>query len=621
MGRIFATGAAVATGLLLAHPAVIAATPGPYRWASTGGGWRAMVADMGFANLFHQAGLIGGQQQQDGAAFSAISVTSGACWFGTQFFYSQNFYSKTVEGTADDLKDFVVEWMGTYLNYTETAGILDGIDDPTLEFLGPFDDIDVIKELLSVLKLLEATQGDWAGFIADMLAMASTLSYDDPGFATRKANSANRIDALKEVDLIAQTTLTPQSRNRTLESLVNLGPNDSDQVYAVVLPVTYSVGSASLDPEGAGFVIGGGEGTLPLNTYVGQAEKDFSYKDYKGYYLYPGTGGSILTGNILKARKPKKKKMMMAMKPKKAMMTMKPKMTATSKKVGNMGKRYIRGLRGFKGKKRAGTAASLLRPPFGGDPTTAQIAAISSAAAGGFSPLIPSTFAQITSWIRSEFVPDFLVGAFDDAVTELYQTRELDGFAVCSQYPEPCGENDATFIDGGYTDNPAFVMNIAQYQEGGGSPDETIKIVLTNTNEGKFDPNPEILPYFSTKNNSGVEPGQYIWGQFVSVMSQQIFDRRMNTTGLLALEEFTDDGSTVSTVTLTGLKTVDNPMYGVKAGYTVDLLIINTNTDVTTYLVGSELIKFYTPILANLAAGDIASNGVLLQRVKDFFVI
>ena len=30
----------------------------PLLWASTGGGWRAMFAGMGYANVFHQAGLL-----------------------------------------------------------------------------------------------------------------------------------------------------------------------------------------------------------------------------------------------------------------------------------------------------------------------------------------------------------------------------------------------------------------------------------------------------------------------------------------------------------------------------------------------------------------------------------
>lgn len=39
-----------------------------FRWASTGGGWRAMFACIGYANVFQQAGLF----TEDSSLFSAI---------------------------------------------------------------------------------------------------------------------------------------------------------------------------------------------------------------------------------------------------------------------------------------------------------------------------------------------------------------------------------------------------------------------------------------------------------------------------------------------------------------------------------------------------------------------
>lgn len=260
---------------------------------------------------------------------------------------------------------------------------------------------------------------------------------------------------------------------------------------------------------------------------------------------------------------------------------------------------------------------------FGGNPTTAQIASISSAAAGGASPLIPATYAQLASWIRGSQIPegdfgDALRVAFDIAVGVNFLATVLDGLAVCSQFPDPCGENDSLFIDGGYVDNPSLVMNIAQYQRAGGSPDKPVKIVLTNTNEGKFDPTPELLPYFSNDENRNVEPGGFIWGDFLSQMSQQIFDLPMTTQRLLDLEKPAFGEGTFSTVELKGLQTVNNPAYGVEAGFTVDLLIINTNAAISTLIVGSLQIKRYTPVLAKMAK-DLASQPTLLGRVKAFF--
>ena len=42
-----------------------------FRWSSTGGGWRSMIACAGFANVFHRAGLL----TEDASLFSAIVST------------------------------------------------------------------------------------------------------------------------------------------------------------------------------------------------------------------------------------------------------------------------------------------------------------------------------------------------------------------------------------------------------------------------------------------------------------------------------------------------------------------------------------------------------------------
>ena len=92
------------------------------RWASTGGGWRSQFACVGFANLFAQSGLFaqdGGEQSSSSSAFSAISTTSGASWFSTQLFYSNQFYRRVVHAQdGQELYDFVVQWMDAYLEAT-----------------------------------------------------------------------------------------------------------------------------------------------------------------------------------------------------------------------------------------------------------------------------------------------------------------------------------------------------------------------------------------------------------------------------------------------------------------------------------------------------------------------
>ena len=91
------------------------------RWASTGGGWRSQFACVGFANLFAQSGLFAqdGGETSSSSAFSAISTTSGASWFSTQLFYSNQFYRRVVHARdGQELYDFVVQWMDAYLDAT-----------------------------------------------------------------------------------------------------------------------------------------------------------------------------------------------------------------------------------------------------------------------------------------------------------------------------------------------------------------------------------------------------------------------------------------------------------------------------------------------------------------------
>jgi hypothetical protein len=54
--------------LSLVYFAAAAESDTLFRWSSTGGGWRALFACAGFANIFQQAGLL----TEDASLFSAI---------------------------------------------------------------------------------------------------------------------------------------------------------------------------------------------------------------------------------------------------------------------------------------------------------------------------------------------------------------------------------------------------------------------------------------------------------------------------------------------------------------------------------------------------------------------
>jgi len=135
-------------------------TPSPtLRWASTGGGWRSQMACIGFANLFSKLDII--------SKFSAISTTSGASWFSTQLFYSQQFYDRVVNAEdSQSLHDFVVQWMVAYkqmlvdnINTSRniTAAYAEEVCDP--RDLGDGIGVQIISDLCQTLVYFD---GDWA---------------------------------------------------------------------------------------------------------------------------------------------------------------------------------------------------------------------------------------------------------------------------------------------------------------------------------------------------------------------------------------------------------------------------------------------------------------------------
>ena len=117
------------------------------------------MACIGFANLFSKLDII--------SKFSAISTTSGASWFSTQLFYSQQFYDRVVNvEDSDALHDFVVEWMVAYKQM-----LVDNINTSrniTAEYakevcsardLGDGVGVQIISDLCQTLVYFD---GDWA---------------------------------------------------------------------------------------------------------------------------------------------------------------------------------------------------------------------------------------------------------------------------------------------------------------------------------------------------------------------------------------------------------------------------------------------------------------------------
>ena len=513
-----------------------------------------MSADMGFANLFSKIGLI----NTGNSLFSAISTTSGGSWFSTQFFFSPEFHDNVAGVTPEKLRIFVLDWMNAYLDWAKTIPP----DTTHCNFssattvMGEFQD-QVESQLCNVLLHIH---GNWAQFITDMLN-ATSNHYKDPSFIDRIAVGRNRVPSLNQTDLLIQTTLVPSARtSAVLGTLVLVGPQDTpNSVYSTLLPARYTI-----DDTSAAFTLGS---ATPLQVYTHKfAPSTFSYSDWQEYFLYPNrSNGTILISP--------------------------PPFSAKS-------------------------PIPLSDPFNSSDVVTAQLAAISSAAVGVFSSFAPSVLAQTTSLLFKENETD---------ANLLYDVDKLGlldaALSVCAQWPNSCGSSDSRFIDGGFSDDPALAYNIANYQQKHDDWNSTtLKIVVTNTNYANMKQSiPVILGYFNTMFNQDVQPGEFIWAaeEVAPWPSPQVFENYLDDSILSNISNPVN-GTNMTTMHFTGLQTVDNPMYGVKGGQQVEMLWININSDVSTLIVGPDLIELKSPEVAELAF-NVASNGIISERVFDFF--
>jgi len=600
-----------------------------------------MFADIGYANIFQQAGLM----NETSTRFNSIATVSGGSWFSTQLFYSHEFYKRSaLAASPDDIEEFVLEWMETYYN------ISSNVSDEVQEECSQAEK----EELLDVCELLHEFNYDWAYFIEQMLKAAST-NYGDPTFVEKLVNPQSRIEPLQNTSLIIQAALMPVSRLRFNDSgklsstAVYLGydvdgnPSNAD-LFTGALPLSWVVETAkSYFWYGTDDIVQ--DNDSELYTYVEEVPVEFSYADWDPFYLYPGTDGNI---------------------------------TRSSTEI-------IEGLPTYNKGSSIPTKVGTLRTPFGGNiPTVVQVASISSAAGGPYSPANPSVYAQTFSmgnyaieeetmalmwrilsgvaiglvtaaiiasvpmWLckgkdnnkqllcyfssfgacigiiagtcagifigfGSILVPD----VYDKSVKTVYENPNFDAFAVCSQWPNSCGPKDAMLIDGWLVDNPAVVSNVGHYQQYM-SNNETLKIIITDTDQ-KWNTwaRAQFLQYFSTYFNSDVAPGDFLWGPdyYAPYRSPQIFEEYLDNDGIDALIEPISN-SNMTTAILSGI-TIDNPAFNVTAGTSVEILLLNLNEDITTLVIGKKNIEKYTQPLADMAK-HVASSEVLVQRVRDF---
>lgn len=604
-----------------------------YRWTSTGGGWRAMFACIGFSNVFQQAEILNDR----GSRFSAISTTSGSTWFSTQLFYSNAFFDKTVMAqTPNELYDFTVQWMNAYygLMPEDTPDINDQANFTSLQpdnsnnSTDESDKVESVVDLLfDVFEVISTFNGDWAEFVNRMLETGAETYGHQGDFSSIIANKANRLAPLQNTDLVIQTALDPTARvrmasmdsppetntffgydvgsllekfgiNATAQDWVTyIGPfnqrangndnKDEWDYYSVPISAWYIVNESY---TGFQYATYDSNSSSDVSTFVSATSPDFTFEDYRTYHLFPPPNDANV---VLSASK----------------MLSSNYMLFGGERVSNM----------------TMTSTGTMSRPFGGtaEPTVIQLAAMSSAAAGLASPASPSVFSQALSQHRHNVLEStglLALVAFDLAVNEIYQSSFWDHVAVCSQWPKPCGPNEGYLIDGVFVDNPALATNIAEYQHGANANlSKTLRIILTNTNQDFNDTDKlvQFFQYFDTDFNEGISPGGYMWppGMHLPIRSPQVFQERLDLEGLRAKVEPLK-GSNMTTALLKGT-TVNNPSLGIMEGQSVEILMINLNEPISTLVVGSSAIGELTIPLAKMTKG-IASNQDLVARVRNF---
>lgn len=152
-----------------------------------------------------------------------------------------------------------------------------------------------------------------------------------------------------------------------------------------------------------------------------------------------------------------------------------------------------------------------------------------------------------------------------------------------------------------------------------------MKVVLNVHNQGTSREEdsadwPQFVAYFPNPDNAGVDPGGFLIlpndGGYNPLPSPQIFEEELSVPDLIdMLQDLDGTQSQYATFELT---TVDNPIYGVQGGQSVNLLVFFLMYDVTTNILTEAQIEEFTPILADMIV-DISSSQDVLDVVESFF--
>ena len=281
-------------------------------------------------------------------------------------------------------------------------------------------------------------------------------------------------------------------------------------------------------------------------------------------------------------------------------------------------------------------SAEDMSPPFGGVPTAVQISTASSSTVGYLSEDAVTYFAQYMSLIRAGLESSSsytieqkveLKELLDKTQEIMWETGVLANAATNSAWTKsnpidmpPALDTSYWFTDGGYTDGPASAIALARHQKTYGTGQE-IKLIISNNNYITDNMN-NVLAYFNTTWNSNTNPGDFIWPagvgsepQYNPQRSNQIFKETMTEDMLKPL--FSPINGTNLTSATISATTVDNPAYGIVAGQKVNLLWLNINSNVPTFLITAPMINGFTPDIVQLVE-KIAGSQVLEYVIKEF---
>jgi hypothetical protein len=571
MGLLSAMKVLSTVSFLVAITAVEAQKSPGYLWTATGGGWRSMVANSAYAQVFSNIGLLDN--------IDIVGTTSGSSWFSSQFFFSENYYRAVVDGTPESLGNFTRSWFEAYASTQADVGTSCGSLQELCDLASKLPPTNPLSDFAKLIPLMVYFDFSWPNLMFAMFN-ATSASYGDTSLVDVDATNANKLNVVEGMDVCFHTSLAPNMRSKednTVSFLLE-SPGGVTAAWTVPLPVDWCVGG----------VLGEGwNGKVPSSASV-----------------YPAPGSWPETSSMLKD------------------FPMYPPTPSTSSLFAQP----------------AGNASGTIsmNEAFGGVPTAVQISTASSSTMGYLSEELMSVFAQyfslITAGIEAESsLPEnekiVLLGEMEKIEGLFWNTGIMANLATCSAWTESdpkdmpgCQGSDYWFYDGGYTDGPSVANVLGRYQQEHGADNE-IKLIISN-NDFETNDNDNVLGYFSTPWNQGIDPGDFIWPPGVGSgpdnnpeQSVQIFEEFFDADSFNAtFEQVTGTDLSIAFVNAT---TVGNPAFGVIAGQKVSLAIINLNSDIPTFIVTEEVISGYTPKMVELAE-TIAGSQNLADKMEAF---